>query len=219
MKHAFGLSVPEKLEEVCTSSRCALIVYDMQVGIVPQISEGAAVLGRCRQLLSAARDAGFRVFFTRHIFLPNRAAGVGQLRRAMVWQRKTDPMETKPFITQSSRSGQIVPELAPQDDEVVIDKITMSAFEGTFLNLAMRDAHLDAFIIAGIALEIGIEPTVRQGLDLNYVPIIVTDACGSKTQELKDRSLATLKETGEVITVDTTRLVALMKPGIARSTA
>ena len=128
-------------------------------------------------------------------------------------------METKPFITQSSGSCQIVPELAPQEDEVVIDKITMSAFEGTFLNLAMRDAHLDAFIIAGIALEIGIEPTVRQGLDLNYVPIVVTDACGSKTQELKARSLATLEETGEVITVDTSRLVALMKPGIARSTA
>ena len=219
MKHAFGLSVPENLEEICTPSRCALIVYDMQTGIVPQISEGAAVLGRCRQLLTAARDAGFRVFFTRHIFLPNRAAGVGQLRRAMVWQRKTDPMETKPFITQNSRSCAIVSELAPQEDEVVIDKITMSAFEGTFLDLAMRDAHLHAFIIAGIALEIGIEPTVRQGLDLNYVPVVVSDACGSKTQELKDRSLATLEETGEVITVDTTRLIGLMKAAIARSTA
>lgn len=219
MKHAFGLSVPENLEEICTPSRCALIVYDMQAGIVPQISEGAAVLGRCRQLLTAARDAGFRVFFTRHIFLPNRAAGVGQLRRAMVWQRKTDPMETKPFITQNSRSCAIVSELAPQEDEVVIDKITMSAFEGTFLDLALRDAHLHAFIIAGIALEIGIEPTVRQGLDLNYVPVVVTDACGAKTQELKDRSLATLEETGEVITVDTTQLIGLMKAAIARSTA
>lgn len=219
MKHAFGLSVPENLEEICTPSRCALIVYDMQAGIVPQISEGAAVLGRCRQLLTAARDAGFRIFFTRHIFLPNRAAGVGQLRRAMVWQRKTDPMETKPFITQNSRSCAIVSELAPQEDEVVIDKITMSAFEGTFLDLALRDAHLHAFIIAGIALEIGIEPTVRQGLDLNYVPVVVTDACGAKTQELKDRSLATLEETGEVITVDTTQLIGLMKAAIARSTA
>lgn len=215
MKHCFGLSVPERLEEICTPSRCALIVYDMQVGIVSQIAEGAAVLGRCQQLLTAARDAGFRVFFTRHIFLPNRAAGIGQFRRAMVWQRKSDPMDTKPFITQSSRSCQIVSELAPQEDEVIIDKITMSAFEGTFLNLAMRDTHLDAFLIAGIALEIGIEPTVRQGLDLNYMPIVVTDACGSKTQELKERSLATLEETGEVIAVDTAQLVSVMKGAVA----
>jgi biuret amidohydrolase len=211
MKHAFGLHVPEKLEEICTPSRCALIVYDMQVGIVPQIAEGPAILNRCQQLLTAARAGGFRVFFMRHIFLPNRAAGVGQLRRAMVWQRKSDPIDTKPLITQGSPPWQIVSELAPQEDEVVIDKITMSAFEGTFLNLALRDAHLEAFIIAGIALEIGIEPTVRHGVDLNYIPIVVTDACGSKTQQLKERSLATLEETGEVITVDTTRLAALMK--------
>jgi len=211
MKHAFGLSVPEKLEEICTPSRCAMIVYDMQAGVVPQISEGPAVLGRCQQLLTAARDGGFRVFFTRHISLPNCAAGVGQLRRAMVWQRKGDPMDTRPLFTQNAPSCQIVPELAPQDDEVVIDKITMSAFEGTFLNLALRDAHLHAFIIAGIALEVGIEPTVRQGADLNYVPIVVTDACGSKNQQLKERSLATLEETGEVITVNTAQLIPLMK--------
>jgi len=215
MKHAFGLHVPEKLEEICTPYRCALIVYDMQVGIVPQISEGPAVLSRCQELLTAARAGGFRVFFTRHLFLPNRAAGVGQLRRAMVWQRKTDPLETKPLFSQSSRACQITPELAPQDDEVVIDKITMSAFEGTFLNLALRDAHLDAFIIAGIALEVGLEPTVRHGADLNYIPIVVTDACGSKTQQLKERSLATLEETGEVIALETSNLVPLMK----RSTA
>jgi len=211
MKDAFGLSVPEGLKEVCDPSRCALILYDMQNGIVPQIAEGQTVLKRCEQLLSAARTAGFRIFFTRHLFLPNRATGVGQLRRAMVWQRQSDPAKTRPFITQGSTAWQIVPELAPQEDEVVIDKITMSAFEGTFLNIALRDAQLEAFIIAGIALEVGIEPTVRQGLDLNYLPIVVTDACGSKTAEVKERSLATLTDTGEVMTCDTTELLAAMQ--------
>jgi hypothetical protein len=38
---------------------------------------------------------------------------------------------------------------------------------------------------------IGIESTVRQGLGLNHLPVVVTDACGSKTEELKYRSLAT----------------------------
>jgi len=46
---------------------------------------------------------------------------------------------------------------------------------------------------------------------LNYVPIVVTDACGSKNQQLKERSLATLEETGEVITVNTAQLIPLMK--------
>jgi len=148
MTNAYGLSIPNQLVDVCKPARCALIVYDMQVGIVPQISAGREIVVLCRRLLEAARAGGYRIFFTRHFFLPNNIAGVGQLRRAMVWQRTNKPEETKPFFLQGSPPWEIVPELAPREGEVVIDKITMSAFEGTFLNLAMRDAHLDCFIIA-----------------------------------------------------------------------
>jgi nicotinamidase-related amidase len=128
----------------------------------------------------------------------------------MVWQRKEEPQETTCFIPQGSLAFQIVPELEPREGEVIVDKITMSAFEGTFLNLAMRDAGIDSFLIAGIALEIGIEPTVRQGLDLNYLPVVITDACGSKTEELKHRSLATLNETGEVFTASTAEIAEIL---------
>lgn len=211
MKQAFGIAVPETLVDICTPSSCALLIYDMQVGIVPQISEGAEILDRCKDLLDAARSGRFRVFFTRHFYLPNQAAGSGQLRRAMVWQRKGDPRDTTPFIPQGSKGWEILPELSPREGEVIIDKITMSAFEGTFLNLAMRDAHLEAFIIAGIALEVGIEPTVRHGADLNYVPVVVADACGSKTADAKVRSLSSLEETGEVMIINTSELVSALK--------
>ncbi|HEX6494022.1 MAG TPA: isochorismatase family cysteine hydrolase [Acidobacteriaceae bacterium] len=211
MKQAFGLSVPEELRELCAPERAALIVYDMQAGIVPQIGNGREIVAGCQQMLVAARQAGIRIFFTRHLFLPNRVAGVGQLRRAMVWQRKSDPAETKPLFTSGSPSWQIIPELSPQEDEPVIDKITMSAFEGTYLDLAMRDAQLQVFIIAGIALEVGIEPTVRHGLDLNYIPIVVSDLCGSKTEEVKRRSLSTLADTGEVIQVTAAKILGCLK--------
>jgi biuret amidohydrolase len=199
MKQAFGVSIPEGLGEICAPERCALIVYDMQAAIVPQIKDGKQIVASCAALLEAARSAGLRVFFTRHLFLPNRNSGVGQLRRAMIWQRKTDPAETRPFITQGSAGWQIVSELAPHEDEVVIDKITMSAFESTFLHTALRDAQLQSFIIAGIALEVGIEPTVRHGADLNLIPVVAADACGSKTKSDHERSIATLEETGEVV--------------------
>jgi biuret amidohydrolase len=54
----------------------------------------------------------------------------------------------------------------------------MSAFEGTPLNIALRDCGIDSFGIVGIAMEIGIEPTVRHGVDLGYIPVVVTDGCG-----------------------------------------
>jgi nicotinamidase-related amidase len=210
MREAYGLSIPVELAEICDPSRCALIVYDMQAGIVSQIADGKAVAERCEVLLNHARAAGFPVYFTRHMWLPNRLAGIGQFRRAMIWQRTADPMKVKRPFALGSAPWQIVPELAPNDDECVIEKITMSAFEGTFLDIAMRDAKLEAFLIVGIALEVGIGPTVRQGVDLNYIPIVVSDACGAKTAEAKERALTEFRETGEILIVDSETILPLL---------
>jgi nicotinamidase-related amidase len=210
MPDANGLCIPTKLTDVCKPSRTALIVYDMQVGVASQLNDGEVVSDRCAALLAHARKAGYPIYFTRHRWLPNRLAGVGQFRRAMIWQRADDPLKTAPPFVPGSAAWQIVAELTPKDDECVIDKITMSAFEGTFLNIAMRDAKLDAFIIAGIALEVGIAPTIRHGADLNYIPIVVTDACGSRTAEDKERVLAEFAGTGEVIAIDTKTLLPLL---------
>jgi len=210
MRHAYELAVPERWQDLCSPKRTALIIYDMQAAIVPQIEDGTSIVAGCAQLIQAAEAAGFRVFYTRHLFLPNRLVGVGQLRRAMTWQHKEDPLDTKPFLTRTSPGFEIDSALKPSDDAAIIDKITMSAFEGTYLSIAMRDAQLSAFIIAGIALEVGIEPTIRQGLDLNFTPILVTDLCGAKTDVAKQRSLATLRETGEVFEVAAADLIKMI---------
>jgi nicotinamidase-related amidase len=210
MPEARRLSIPRQLPEICRPSRTALIVYDMQVGVVSQIAEGKTVTERCVALLGAARKAGFPVYFTRHRWLPNRLAGVGQLRRAMIWHRTDDPWSVSPPFNPGSPAFEIVPELKPLEDECAIDKITMSAFEGTYLHIAMRDAGLESFLIAGIALEVGIGPTVRQALDLNFIPIVVSDACGAKTPKHKEQVLSEFADTGEVIVVDTGALLPLL---------
>jgi nicotinamidase-related amidase len=128
----------------------------------------------------------------------------------MIWHHTDDPWSVSPPFSPGSPAFQIVPELEPLEDECVIDKITMSAFEGTFLNIAMRDAKLDCFIIAGIALEVGIGPTVRQALDLNYIPIVVSDASGSKTTNNKELVLKEFADTGEVFVLDTSTLLPLL---------
>ncbi len=57
MEHALGLSIPQTLEEACDPKRMALIVYDMQVGVLSKIKDGAQIIGRVRQVLQAAREA------------------------------------------------------------------------------------------------------------------------------------------------------------------
>ena len=210
MPEAFGFSVPTQVEQLADPSRTAIIIYDMQVGIISQIEEGATVLKKCLELVAAARQSGYRIFFTRHMWLPLRASGVGQLRRAMIWQRTEDSAKLGTPFLPGSGPWQIAAELNPGADDVLIDKITMSAFAGTFLDIALRDVRIESFIIAGIALEVGIEPTVRHGADLNYIPIVITDACGSMTPELKDGTLHSFETCGEVISATTTQITSLM---------
>jgi biuret amidohydrolase len=197
MQRAFGLNIPQTLGDVCDPSTLALIVYDMQVGIVHQVADGPEITSRVLQVLDAARDAGIRVFFTRHLSLPKELMGAFQIRTAMAWQRVRSPQEVKPWFTRDAPGFQLVPEMAPRASEAIFDKITMSAFEGTPLNIALRDCGISAFAIAGIAMEIGIEPTARHGADLGYIPVIVKDACGFGHREAAERSIASLEFAGD----------------------
>jgi nicotinamidase-related amidase len=208
MKQAYGLAIPESLREAVDPATTALIVYDMQVGILRQVQQGAAVLERVLRVLALARAANLRIYFTRHLSLPKKLAGVFQLRQMLAWQRLSSVDEAKPWFLRDSPGFALAPELAPRDDEAIIDKITMSAFEGTPLAIALRDVAAKSFIICGIATEIGIDPTVRHGADLGLIPIVVEDACGAGHEEAGARSLANMRFMGDALLCSTEDLAA-----------
>jgi nicotinamidase-related amidase len=110
--------------------------------------------------------------------------------------------DVKPWFLRDSPGFRLIPELNPLPSEAVFDKITMSAFEATPLNIAFRDCGITAFVIVGIAMEIGIEPTVRQGADLGYIPVVVTDACGFGQRDAAARSIAGLQFAGDALFTD-----------------
>src|SRR5712691_6060516 len=199
MQRAFGLSIPQTLEDVCDPTRLALVVYDMQVGIVNQIRNGPEITARVLQVLEAARAARIRVFFTRHMSLPKELAGVSQLRMAMAWQKVKSVDEVKCWFLRDSPGFHLIPEMNPLPSEAIFDKIAMSAFAGTPLDMALRDCGIDAFAVVGIAMEIGIEPTVRHGVDLGYIPVVVKDACGFGHRDAAERSIASLEFAGDAL--------------------
>jgi nicotinamidase-related amidase len=197
-----GLDVPQSLAEICRPERLGLLVYDMQVGILEQIADPATVIDNVRAVLEAARAAKVRTYFTRHVTLPVELMGAAQLRMWRAWQR-VDRLEDvrSPFLPDAPQT-QIVPELAPIASEAVLDKLTLSAFAGTPLELALRGAGLGAIAVVGVATEIGIEPTVRHAGDLGFIPVVVTDACAAGNQEAGARSLETLGFLGDAVLTD-----------------
>ncbi|QPH55419.1 cysteine hydrolase family protein [Pontivivens ytuae] len=190
------------LTDLARPERCALVVYDMQAGILSQLADGAAVLERVLGALEAARTAGMPVIFLRHMSLPVKLMGTFQMRQAMTWQRTDDPGAVKPWFLRGSPAHALAPELAPREDEAIFDKLGMSAFEGTPLAMTLRDLGLVSFAICGVATEIGIYPSVRHGSDLGLIPIVIEEACGHGSAEAGARSLANMRHMGDAIMTD-----------------
>jgi nicotinamidase-related amidase len=215
MQQHRDLPIPDSLADVCHPDRLALIVYDMQVGVISQLADGPQVTERVGRVLEAARRAGVRTFFTRHMTLPTELMGISQLRMWMAWQRK-DRVEdvVSPFLRDSPGFG-IVPELAPRESEAIFDKLSISAFEGTPLEFALRDAQVTAFAIVGVAMEVGIEPTVRQGADLGLIPVVVTDACGAGNAAAAKRLIDALAFAGDAILTDIATITGLLSRSAA----
>jgi biuret amidohydrolase len=205
-----GLEIPETLEEALDPAALALVVYDMQAGVLAQIADADRVLANVTRLLEAARGAGVRTVFLRHYFMPTALQGVYQLRQAKVWQRAARAADTTPLIPHGSPGFALAPELEPREGEAVIDKITMSAFEGTPLDIVLRDCGVRAYVIAGVALEVGIEPTVRHSADLGYIPIVVRDACGAGDAAAATRSLDALAFAGDAMIATTDEVCAAL---------
>ena len=217
MQRSFGLEIPETLEEVCRPQRLAVLVYDMQVGIVRHLSDADRFVGRVARVVEAARRSGVRVIFSRHLSLPKELAGVFQLRTAMAWQRVHRVEDVQLPFLRDSPDFQLVSELSPLPSEAVFDKLAMSMFVGTPLEMVLRDCGVTAFAIVGAVTEIGIEPTVRHGADLGFIPVIVADACGSVDASAGERSLVSLQYAMMSLQTDVDTITRLLPPSPAQS--
>jgi biuret amidohydrolase len=211
MKNAYGINIPQTLQEVSDPKRVALLVYDMQVGILSQIKNPEQITLQVLKVLIAARKAKVRVFFSRHLSLPKELMGMSQFRMAMAWQRADSPEQVNPWFLRDAPGFQIMPDLEPRPTEGVFDKLTMSAFEGTWLDFALRDCGINAFIIVGVATEIGIEPTARHAADLGYIPVLITDACGAGNEEAANRSIENLRFAGDALITDTETICDVLR--------
>lgn len=210
MERVEGLEIPQTLEEACRPEHLALLVYDMQVGILRQIEDAEAVTKRVREVLDAARGAGVRTVFVRHVTMPRRLMGASQLRMWKAWQQRDSAADVVSVFPPDADASQIAPEVSPTADEAVFEKVTMSAFAGTPLDIVLRDCGVNSVAVVGVALEIGVEPTVRHAADLGYVPIVVTDACGAGDPAAAARSLEALRFAGDALLTDAAGFAAAL---------
>lgn len=183
--------------------RAALIVVDMQKFFLDPASPtftcgGLAVLPRVKELITAFREAGRRVIYTKHIHSADRSdAGI------MGWWWEGICIEGSP-------SSEIADEIAPLPGEKVVYKHRYSAFYNTDLEIVLRCLEVTELVICGIMTNMCCESTARDAYYRDYRVFLPADATGSINEELHIASLLNLALGFASITT-TSRLVAMLR--------
>lgn len=100
----------------------------------------------------------------------------------------------------------ILEEIKPRQGELVINKVSGSAFTSTGFDQILRNLDIVCLVIAGVVTHACIETTARDAADRGYACVLVDDGCATYSQELHNatmRSFAAIcgrvQSTGEII--------------------
>src|SRR5690349_11835935 len=94
------------------------------------------------------------------------------------------------LLPKDEDASQLVPQLAPVGDEIVVTKTTDSALTGTNLRLILHNLGVKNVICVGIFTDQCVSSTVRSLADESFQVIVVEDCCAAGTDELHDKELA-----------------------------
>lgn len=107
-----------------------------------------------------------------------------------------------------SKEAQILEEIAPHEDEIVLSKTCGSVFNGTMIDYILRNIGIRNLIIVGVVTSGCVEISVRDAADRSYEVIVVEDACATWSEEMQtaaiwamDEIYAKAKGTDEVLQI------------------
>jgi len=173
--------------------RCALIVQDMQNDV---ISEGGAfaasgspaharaqrVVDNLRRLADAARARGVMII---HVWFLVEPGAPGLTLNAPLFQGVVD----NNAMVRGSWGAAPVDGLEPRPGDFIVEKMRMSAWEGTRLETFLKSGGRDVIISTGAWTNMSVEHTARTGADKGYFVVVPEDCCSTMNAEWHDASI------------------------------
>jgi len=148
----------------------ALLVMDVQEGIVGRFVDDTAYLPRLRRAVDAARAAGMPVVYVRVAFRDGHPEVSPRNKSFSNAVRSTAFTDAEPATA-------VHREVAPVPGDVVVTKRRVSAFTGSDLEVVLRSADVDHLVLTGIATSGVVLSTLRQAADLDYRLTVLSDGC------------------------------------------
>jgi nicotinamidase-related amidase len=142
------------------------------------------VIPRIAAMLETCRAAGIACFFARLACEreDGRDRPPRQKRRGL----------TALLLPKDAHAAQVVPELRPVGDDIVVTKTTDSALAGTSLRLILRNMEIETVVCAGVLTDQCVSSTVRSLADEGFAVIVLEDCCAAGTAALHERELEIL---------------------------
>jgi nicotinamidase-related amidase len=139
------------------------------------------VIPNTRDMIGTFRQHGMEVMFARIACMTQDGRDRSLSQKKPGWNYLLMPRDTE--------ESQLVPELEPQGDEIVITKTTDSALTGTNLRLVLHNIGIKNLIACGIFTDQCVSSTVRSLADESYNVIVLDDCCAAGTDELHHKEL------------------------------
>lgn len=157
--------------------KTALLVMDMQAGILPQLPSASEVTEKVAEAISFARNNNITVIYS------------------VVSFRKGTPeisADNKSFSASKSRFEKINPDefskidpaVAPSANDIIVIKKRFSAFTGSDLEVVLRAKGIQHIVLTGVSTSGVVLSTTREAADKDYQISILSDACADADDEV-----------------------------------
>jgi nicotinamidase-related amidase len=198
----YYLGAPEPDDPVIVPAETALLVIDVQntylarpdpAGLSGPERErydlwspfhrrmSGQVIPRTQAMLAACRAAGIECLFARIACHTENGRDRSLSQKLPGWNNL--------LLPKNEWESQLIPDLQPVGDEIVVTKTTDSALTGTNLRLILTNIGIRTVVCAGIFTDQCISSTVRSLADESFAVIVLEDCCAAASDELHRREL------------------------------